>query len=51
MKIWLPIVFLFLGLFLLFFIGMAMPSGICFTLGIVMLIERQWPEKWGAEHK
>lgn len=38
---------LLLGLFLLIFIGQAVPAGVCVLVGIVMIIESIWPEKWG----
>ena len=36
-----------LGLFLLLFIGQALVAGVCVLIGIVLIIERFWPEKWG----
>ena len=44
-----PYLLIFVGLFLLFYMGMAMPAGICLLIGIVMVFERIWPEKWGLE--
>lgn len=41
--------FIVLGLFLLFFMGRAEAAGVCLLIGIVMLFERIWPEKWGTE--
>ena len=40
-----------LGLFLLFYLGMAQIAGVCLLIGIVMIIEKIWPEKWGTENK
>ena len=40
-----------LGLFLLFYMGMAVYSGVFLLVGIVMTIERIWPEEWEAEKK
>ena len=42
-----PYILLFLGLFLLLFMGQVIAAGVCLLLGIVMIIERIWPEKWG----
>ena len=33
------------------FIGQAIPSGICFLIGVTMILERIWPEKWGVENE
>lgn len=46
-----PYLILFLGVLLLFFLGKAVPAGVCFMLGIVMIIERIWPEKWNSEEQ
>lgn len=42
----LPYIAVLLGLLFLFYLGMAIPAGVCFLVGIVMIIERKWPEKW-----
>ena len=36
-----------LGLFFLFLVGQPIPAGVCFLIGIVMVFEKIWPEKWG----
>ena len=51
MKRMLPYVLILIGLILLLFAGQAIPAGVCFLLGIVMIIERIWPEKWGSDEK
>ena len=43
-----PYFLILLGLLLLFYMGQAIPAGVCFLLGYVMIIERIWPEKWGV---
>ena len=43
-----PYLIILLGLFLLFFLGQAEASGVCMLMGIVMVIESIWPEKWDA---
>ena len=37
-----------LGLILLF-INQPIPAMVCFLIGIVMVFERIWPEKWGKD--
>lgn len=44
-----PYFLLIFGLFLLLFINQPIPAGVCFLIGVVMIIERKWPEKWGNE--
>jgi len=47
-----PCFWILLGLLLLFFIGRAEAAGICFLIGIAVIILRIWPEKWEADkHK
>ena len=41
-----PYLLIVLGLFLLFLINQPIPAGVCFLIGIVMIIENIWPEKW-----
>lgn len=41
-----PYILIFMGLLLLFFIGQVIPAGVFLLLGIVMIMERIWPEKW-----
>lgn len=43
-----PFVLILLGLLLLFFIQ-PIPAGVLFLLGIVMIIENKWPEKWDSK--
>ncbi len=47
MKKGLPYLLILFGLLLLFILGQAIPAGVCFLIGIVMIIEGFWPEKWG----
>lgn len=44
-----PLFLILFGFILLFFIGHAISAGICFLIGIVVLIENIWPEKWGKD--
>ena len=44
-----PFLLIFLGLFILFFLGQTPVAGICFLLGIVMIFEQIWPEKWDTD--
>ena len=44
-----PYFLILLGLFILFLIGQPIPAGIILLLGIVMIIEQIWPEKWMAD--
>lgn len=46
-----PYLLILIGLLLLFFLGMALQAGVCQLLGIVMVIEKLWPEKWEADKK
>ena len=41
-----PLLLILFGLFLLFFIGLAEVAGVCILVGIVMIFESIWPEKW-----
>jgi len=50
-KILTPYLLIVLGLFLLFWMCMAVPAGVCLLLGIVIILERIWPEEWEAENK
>ena len=47
----LPYLLILFGLLLLFIIGQAIPAGVCFLIGIVMILERIWPEKWESDIK
>ena len=46
-----PLLVIVLGLLLLGLLGQLgiYVGGLCIVLGIVMLIERKWPEKWKNE--
>lgn len=44
-----PYFLILIGLFILFFMDMAPVAGVFFLLGIVMVIESIWPEKWGTD--
>lgn len=46
-----PYFFILFGLFVLFFIGLVPVAGACLLLGIVMMIERKWPEEWETDKK
>lgn len=46
-----PYLLILFGLLILFFIGLAPVAGVCLLLGIVMIIERKWPEDWEADKK
>ena len=47
----LPYLIIILGLFLLYKMNQPVPAGICILLGVVMIIERIWPEEWGKDKK
>lgn len=40
-----------MGLFLLFWMNQAPAAGVFLTLGIVMILERIWPERWEADKR
>lgn len=44
-----PYLLILLGLFVLFVIQHPLVAGTCLLLGLVMIIERVWPEKWKSE--
>jgi len=46
-----PYLLILLGILLLLFGGQPIPAGVCFLIGIVMVLERIWPEKWGPDEK
>lgn len=50
-KILLPYLIILFGLFVLLLIQQPIVSGVCFLVGIVMIFERIWPEKWGDNNK
>ena len=41
-----PYLLILIGIYVLLFIGQPIISGACLLIGIVMIIERIWPEKW-----
>ena len=43
-----PFLLIFFGLFILFIVGQPIVAGVCILLGIVMIFESIWPEKWEA---
>lgn len=49
MKRMLPYLLILIGLILLLFVGQAIPAGVCFLLGVVMIFEKIWPEKWDTD--
>ena len=51
LKLSIPYFFFFFGLLLLFILSQPIPAGISLLLGVVMIIERIWPEKWEKEKK
>lgn len=46
-----PYLLILLGLFLLLWMGQAPTAGVCLVIGIVMIIEKIWPEEWEADKK
>lgn len=50
-KLSIPYFFILFGLLLLFILSQPIPAGISLLLGVVMIIERIWPEKWEKEKK
>lgn len=44
-----PNLIILLGLLILFFLPFAEVAFACFILGLVMIIESVWPEKWGDD--
>lgn len=51
LKVSIPYLLILLGLLLLFILSQPIPAGISLLLGVVMIIERIWPEKWEKEKK
>jgi hypothetical protein len=45
-----PLMFIILGLLLLFIIGQVIPAGVCFLIGFAMILETIWPEKWKSDN-
>lgn len=46
-----PYLLILLGLLILFFIGQPIAAGVCLLLGIVMVLESIWPEKWESSKR
>lgn len=44
-----PYLIIILGIFLLLFMGQAIAAGVCVLVGVVMIIEKIWPEQWDAD--
>ena len=44
-----PYLLILVGLLILFFLGLAPAAGVCFLIGMVMIVESIWPEKWETE--
>ncbi len=42
----LPYLFILLGLLLLGYLEQHFPAGVCFVIGIVLILNRIWPETW-----
>ena len=51
MKKVLPYLLILLGLLILFIIGQPIAAGVCLLIGIVMIFEQIWPEKWGVDEQ
>ena len=49
MKQYYPYLLILLGLFFLFWMNQAPAAGVCLLLGIVMILEKIWPEEWEAD--
>ncbi len=50
LKKFLPYFLILLGFFLLFIMSQAVSAGICFLIGVVMIINSMWPEKWDKDN-
>lgn len=50
-KKYLPYLIIFLGLFLLGFMGQIYPAAACIIWGMLLLLEKIWPEKKKADKK
>lgn len=48
-KLFLPILLIMLGIIILLITNMAIPAGVCILLGIIMIFECIWPEKWESD--
>ena len=46
----LPYLLILSGLIILFMSNMAPVAFVCFIIGIVLIMERMWPEKWDTEN-
>ncbi len=42
----LPFLLILLSMFLLFFAIQPIPACICLLIGIVIMVEKRWPENW-----
>lgn len=51
MKKYYPYLLILLGLFLLLWMNQAPAVGVCLLLGIVIVFEQIWPEKWDAKEE
>lgn len=49
MKKYYPYLLILLGLLILALTKFAPVAGVCLLLGIVMILESIWPEKWGVD--
>lgn len=47
MKI-MPYLLIIIGILLLLFLDLPIPAGACVLIGLVMIFDKIWPEKWGA---
>lgn len=45
----LPYLLILLGILILFLIELGPAAGVCLLLGIVMIFESVWPEKWETD--
>lgn len=44
-------VLLILFSFLLLLVELALPAGVCFLIGFVLIVESIWPEKWEKDEE
>ena len=51
MEKWTSMLLILMGLFLLLYLNMPPVAGVCLLIGIVMTIEKKWPEEWKSEKK
>lgn len=50
MKKSIPYLLILFGLLILFIIEQPIVAGVCLLIGIVMILESIWPEKWGVDN-